>query len=165
MVLLISMSTRRSLKIASTACRHDENGNWSSFQLANSTPPLSVTGSAIAPSARIHLGATSMYNIYKVKIDCAFVFRIRGTNFIIIDSISHIRPDWNCFKNTNLAGSIVMLGTPRVRRFPLPEIVLWTTASQHPSESQTSECSDLLSRSRATFLIAAQRQPGKLRSH
>ena len=27
--------------------------NWSSFQLANSTPPLSVTDSAIAPSARI----------------------------------------------------------------------------------------------------------------
>ena len=27
--------------------------NWSSFQLANSTPPLSVTGSAIAPSARL----------------------------------------------------------------------------------------------------------------
>ena len=55
-----------------------------------------------------------------------------------------------------------MLGTARVRRFPLPEIVLWTTASQHPSESQTSECSDLLSRSRATFVIVAQRQPGKL---
>ena len=29
--------------------------NWSSFQLANSTPPLSVTGSAIAPSARIEI--------------------------------------------------------------------------------------------------------------
>ena len=29
------------------------DGNWSSFQLANSTPPLSVTGSAIAPSARM----------------------------------------------------------------------------------------------------------------
>ena len=29
------------------------DGNWSSFQLANSAPPLSVTGSAIAPSARI----------------------------------------------------------------------------------------------------------------
>ena len=28
--------------------------NWSSFQLANSAPPLSVTGSAIAPSARMH---------------------------------------------------------------------------------------------------------------
>ena len=29
------------------------DGNWSSFQLANNTPPLSVTGSVIAPSARI----------------------------------------------------------------------------------------------------------------
>ena len=29
--------------------------NWSSFQLANSAPPLSVTGSAIAPSARMLL--------------------------------------------------------------------------------------------------------------
>ena len=29
--------------------------NWSSFQLANSAPPLSVTGSAIAPSARMTL--------------------------------------------------------------------------------------------------------------
>ncbi len=29
------------------------DGNWSSFQLANSTSPLSVTDSAIAPSARM----------------------------------------------------------------------------------------------------------------
>ncbi len=29
------------------------DGNWSSFQLAISAPPLSVTGSAIAPSARM----------------------------------------------------------------------------------------------------------------
>ena len=29
------------------------DGNWSSFQLANSAPPLSVTGSATAPSARL----------------------------------------------------------------------------------------------------------------
>ena len=50
----------------------------------------------------------------------------------------------------------------RARRPPLPEIVLWTTALQYPSESQTPECSDLLSRSRATFVIMAQRQPGKL---
>ena len=55
-----------------------------------------------------------------------------------------------------------MLRAARSRRLPLPEIVLWSTASQHPSESQTSECSDLLSRSRATCLIVAQRQPGKL---
>ena len=55
-----------------------------------------------------------------------------------------------------------MLGAARSRRPPLPEIVLWSTAVQHPSESQTSECSDLLSRSRATCMIVAQRQPGKL---
>ena len=29
------------------------DGNWSSFQLTNSAPPLSVTDSAIAPSARM----------------------------------------------------------------------------------------------------------------
>ena len=29
-------------------------GNWSSFQLANSTPPQSVIDSAIAPFARMH---------------------------------------------------------------------------------------------------------------
>ena len=54
------------------------------------------------------------------------------------------------------------LRAARSRRPPLPEILLWTTTSLHPSESQTSECSDLLSRSRATCLIVAQRQPGKL---
>ena len=32
------------------------DGNWSSFQLANNTPPLSVTGSVIAPSARMLAG-------------------------------------------------------------------------------------------------------------
>ena len=57
-----------------------------------------------------------------------------------------------------------LLRMARSRRPPLPEIVLWTTTSLHPSESQTSECSDLLSRSRATFVIVAQRQPGKLLS-
>ena len=58
----------------------------------------------------------------------------------------------------------ITLGVAQRRRPHLPEIVLWTTASRHPSESQTSECSDLLSRSRATFVIVAQRQPGKLNS-
>ena len=56
----------------------------------------------------------------------------------------------------------ILLEAARSRRPPLPEIVLWIAASRSPSESQTSECSDLLSRSRATFVIVAQRQPGKL---
>ena len=49
------------------------------------------------------------------------------------------------------------------RRPPRPEIVLCSAASLRASESQTPECSDLLSRSRCPFLSEHQRQPGKLR--
>ena len=41
------------VKIARMTLTIKLDGNWSSFQLANSAPPLSVTGSAIAPSARM----------------------------------------------------------------------------------------------------------------
>ena len=41
------------VKIARMTLTIKLDGNWSSFQLANNTPPLSVTGSVIAPSARI----------------------------------------------------------------------------------------------------------------
>ena len=43
------------IKIARMTLTIKLDGNWSSFQLANSAPPLSVTDSAIAPSARIFL--------------------------------------------------------------------------------------------------------------
>ena len=41
------------IKIARMILTIKLDGNWSSFQLANSAPPLSVTDSAIAPSARM----------------------------------------------------------------------------------------------------------------
>ena len=41
------------VKIARMTLTIKLDGNWSSFQLANSAPPLSVTDSAIAPSARM----------------------------------------------------------------------------------------------------------------
>jgi len=41
------------IKIARMTLTVKLDGNWSSFQLANSAPPLSVTDSAIAPSARM----------------------------------------------------------------------------------------------------------------
>ena len=57
--------------------------NWSSFQLANSTPPLSVTGSAIAPSAR-------MVFIKHLTLDCQNYalhrWRVRSTLSISIQS-------------------------------------------------------------------------------
>ena len=45
------------IKIARMTLTIKLDGNWSSFQLANSAPPLSVTDSAIAPSARIPLSS------------------------------------------------------------------------------------------------------------
>ena len=44
------------IKIARMTLTIKLDGNWSSFQLANNTPPLSVTGSVIAPSARMLRG-------------------------------------------------------------------------------------------------------------
>jgi hypothetical protein len=44
---------------------------------------------------------------------------------------------------------------------PQTEIVLWTTLKGPPKASQASECSELLDLTRAAYLIAAQRQPGK----
>jgi hypothetical protein len=41
------------VKIARMNLTFKLDRNWSSFQLANSAPPLSVTDSAIAPSARM----------------------------------------------------------------------------------------------------------------
>jgi len=41
------------IKIARMTLTIKLDGNWNSFQLANSAPPLSVTGSATAPSARM----------------------------------------------------------------------------------------------------------------
>ena len=42
------------IKIARMTLTIKLDRNWNSFQLANSAPPLSVTDSAIAPSARIN---------------------------------------------------------------------------------------------------------------
>ena len=71
------------IKIARMTLTIKLDGNWSSFQLANSTPPLSVTGSAIAPSAR-------MVFIKHLTLDCQNYalhrWRVRSTLSISIQS-------------------------------------------------------------------------------
>ena len=47
------MLGRSPRKIARETAKVRLDGNWISFQLANSASPLSVTDSAIAPSARM----------------------------------------------------------------------------------------------------------------
>ena len=48
-----SVGAEARVKIARMTLTIKLDGNWSSFQLANSAPPLSVTDSATAPSARM----------------------------------------------------------------------------------------------------------------
>ena len=50
---MLSRWAEAPIKIARMTLTIKLDRNWSSFQLANSAPPLSVTDSAIAPSARI----------------------------------------------------------------------------------------------------------------
>ena len=61
------------LKIARMTLTIKRDGNWSSFQLANSALPLSVTSSAIAPSARMDTSACSQ--AYVPSRMCAPVFQ------------------------------------------------------------------------------------------
>ena len=58
-IFLIYHWAEARIKIARMTLTIKLDGNWSSFQLANNTPPLSVTGSVIAPSARMELQATN----------------------------------------------------------------------------------------------------------
>ena len=55
---------------------------------------------------------------------------------------------------------------PRGREKPWTEIMLWATPKGPPRALQASECRELLNPTRASCLILAQRQPGKLlRAH
>jgi len=54
-IIVIQRWAEAPIKIARMTLTIKLDGNWSSFQLANSAPPLCVTDSAIAPSARMHI--------------------------------------------------------------------------------------------------------------
>ena len=60
------------VKIARVTLTIKLDGNWSSFQLAICASPLSVTDSAIAPSARMALTPPSVRNsMFKPKLSVA----------------------------------------------------------------------------------------------
>ena len=56
------------VKIARMTLTIKLDRNWSSFQLANSAPPLSVTDSAIAPSARMRFLSVLQSICLKTKL-------------------------------------------------------------------------------------------------
>ena len=64
------------VKIARMTLTIKLDGNWSSFQLANSAPPLSVTDSAIAPSARMSLLQLLTYLVPDTFLSSSFCARL-----------------------------------------------------------------------------------------
>lgn len=74
-IAILSWAEAR-VKIARMTLTIKLDGNWSSFQLANSAPPLSVTDSAIAPSARMILEQflTQLYQTHPLPSLCALAF-------------------------------------------------------------------------------------------
>jgi hypothetical protein len=54
-ILRVERWAEAHIKIARMTLTIKLDRNWNSFQLANSAPPLSVTDSAIAPSARMFI--------------------------------------------------------------------------------------------------------------
>ena len=69
------------IKIARMTLTIKLDRNWNSFQLANSAPPLSVTDSAIAPSARMLVRASiCLHPDYPVIVPvCLVPTRASGT--------------------------------------------------------------------------------------
>ena len=59
------------IKIARMTLTIKLDGNWSSFQLANSAPPLCVTDSAIAPSAR--MSCVGLFLAHQFILGCGAV--------------------------------------------------------------------------------------------
>ena len=57
------------IKVARMTLTIELDGNWNSFQLANSAPQLSVTDSAIAPSARM-LSSRLTHKLKQLKYYC-----------------------------------------------------------------------------------------------
>ena len=70
---LMSVWAKAHVKIARMILTIKLDGNWSSFQLANNTPPLSVTGSVIAPSARMECPVNENGGVFYLVRWCWFV--------------------------------------------------------------------------------------------
>ena len=61
------------IKIARMTLTIKLDGNWNSFQLANNTPPPGVTGSVIAPSARMACVSLAGRNLLQTSTMLPFV--------------------------------------------------------------------------------------------
>ena len=74
------------VKIAGLNAKEQPDWNWSSFQLAKSTPPQCVIDYAIAPSAR--MDGMLKRRPFQVSISCASVTVVLGTFVLLMSSRS-----------------------------------------------------------------------------
>ena len=88
------------------------DGNWSSFQLANSAPPLSVTDSAIAPSARMgnSRAATVCLVSYEMQWRLCLGTRVERRDSRVLQHIYYVTPKGGlrlalCHASATLEGS------------------------------------------------------------
>ena len=107
------------------------DGNWSSFQLANSTPPQSVIDNAIAPPARIWI-------------------------LVHKDLDQHVIRNYNLARRT-----LISVGNRANASCRRQKLCCGPTPEGPPKALQTSECDELLDLARTSCLILVQRQPGK----
>ena len=106
--------------------------NWSSFQLANSTPPQSVIDNAIAPPARIPiLPGAKIYSYLPTATTALYC----------------------CF--------LISVGDRANASRRRQKLCCGQTPEEPPKALQTSECDELLDLARTSCLILVQRQPGK----
>ena len=71
--------------------------NWSSFQLANSAPPLSVTDSAIAPSARMiaTAGFNGLQRKRKLNLPMGYNASSTSTSFpLVVEPLGFAELKW-----------------------------------------------------------------------
>ena len=78
------------IKIARMTLTIKLDGNWSSFQLANSAPPLSVTDSAIAPSARIPVICSGAFGGQIPKFQNANVYQQQSDEYCLRASRAYL---------------------------------------------------------------------------
>ena len=156
------------IKIARVTLTIKLDGNWSSFQLANNTPPLSVTGSVIAPSARMSwrrrettcaghsLGqgvlqhAVSLSARWKLGPPCPIFSFPSPSRIPLPRLLRRLRSIL-----VALHGTSTLLAAAR-KLAASREILLWMTPSEAPKALQASECSELLDPMRASCWISAQ---------
>ena len=165
------------IKIAELNTREQSDGNWSSFQLAKSTPPQSVIDYAIAPSARIPApGALAPVRLHSsrasVIVQWFFISREPHLRRVIDRSalcsvqlsegrVCHRQVTCNSVLTRSAHRWAEQVDRARThmsdeRNFAVGD------AETPPRALQTSECSELLDPTRKSCLILFQRQPGKL---